>query len=929
MRMRNFVAFVPLLAISVSSIFSQPFALSPMTTCYQYYIPMKDTVVLATDVCLPILSQDWVIDGLSIQGIPLNPLTVAKAGQQIFWFPQQPNPWQLPTVMTRTPYGKFKLKKQHELVTILGYMSVIQDVRGRYKSAGVYLPMYSDNWDKTPYVPSGWHHPLDLTGGEANKHEDGYETILFVADSLLWHYTDTINFPNTMKISNGKIAMIGPSALGNTQYMAAATKPTQYLKAIMPIVASSEQWLMGNMNGMFREKLITSWLGTAFLAYNWDSTGLPNVKDTIHTLNDFPAPYNSSPVAAWDKAVDLWASDNNVHEPWSFARAVIDVSKAPISPDSSRYEYLDLPIYNINGWWDIYNYTQILSWLSTRRYADTARQFQKLVIGPWAHHTIGKTTTGDMTYPENSNDVLGPDFTSKKPNIPRLLGSEPIQWFRTWLGTPEFILLPNEEWQLAATQLGQDIYVMVPADTYSTPYYEFINFLNGVGGLDSLPIRIKGAELFGFDSNTIYYYDISPTGTSIFGDTIGIVLDSTSLEFDETKPEGIPAGRFYIAGPDDSTGGNWWLVADTFPPPQVTYYKIYLHHNDSVYLQPPSDSAIFTFFTDPKNPALTVGGPNLRVRVPDTTNRRSQGQMLMNNPVWEHLTYPGDTTLPDGTTYKRMLTFVSPIITDSVSLIGFPTIEFWAGGFPVDNVLTDSFDMDFVVRIIDVYPDGREYYVFEGAVNGRAREYARLFAEDNPFADTVRYSNLASNTLYHFKFRTFPIGYTFGKGHRIKVVITGNNHPIYQSNPHVPLEQGDFFRVTPAQMDTATYIFRGTPVKARPAVQYIVTSPSLPASITLPILGQPSIPEPAIPQAAVKPYIDPLTIYTFVNNGNIYINALHHSGQIEIITMDGNILVKSKLTDRLIVKCPAQTLFLWKFTDFESGKTKAGRVICY
>ncbi len=915
-----------ILVINQLSLQAQPFTLGQMTTCYQYYIPMSDTTYLATDVCLPILSDDWVIQDLTFMNVTLNPLTIAKRGQQIFWFPEQDNPWQLPAVLTRTPYGKYKMHSQHQLVTIMGYMSIIQDVRGRYKSGGVYLPMYSDNWDKTPYVPPGWHHPLDLTGGDANRHQDGYETILYIADSLEWNYIDTINYPEFMKISNGKIAMTGPSALGNTQFMAAATKPTPYLRALMPIVASTEQWIMGNMNGMFREGLINSWLERAFVSYQWAS-GPANVKDTIHTLNDFPSPYNTSPVSAWQKAVDLWAVDNNVHEPWSFARAVIDVSKAPISPDSSRYDYLDLPIYNINGWWDIYNYAQIQAWLLTRKYSDTARYFQKLIMGPWAHHTIGKTTTGDMIYPENVYEVLGPDFTSPEPNIPRLLGTEPIQWFRQWLGIPHFVLLPNPEWQLAATYLGQDIYVMVPADTYSIAYHDFINFLNGVGPLDSLPIRIKGAELFGYDSTTIYYIDISPTGNSVFGDTLGIVLDSSQINFDERDTSGVPPGRFYIAGPDDNTGGNWWLVADTFPPPNITPYKLYLHPNDSAFLVPPQDSTTLTFYTDPKNPVYTIGGPNLRIRVPDGS-RRSQGQMLMNDTQWKYLTYLSDTTLPNGDVYKRMLVFVSPPVTDSVTIIGFPTIEFWAGGFPIDNVLTDSFDMDFVVRVIDVYPDGREYYVFEGAVNGRAREYARLFAEDNPFTDTVRYSNLAANKLYHFKFRAFPIGYTFGTGHRIKIVITGNNHPLYQSNPHVPLEEGDFFRVSPTQMDTATYTFRGIPVKARPAVQFLHISPNRPASITLPVLGTPTIPDPEISSVS-KPQ-DDQQIFVFAQNGYIFINALNNNGVWELYSVDGSLIhsVKISTGKRIIIKCPVNYFLIWKLINTSKQGRQSGKITC-
>jgi hypothetical protein len=63
----------------------------------------------------------------------------------------------------------------------------------------------------------------------------------------------------------------------------------------------------------------------------------------------------------------------------------------------------------------------------------TNRNLQKLVIGPWAHQTMGNRTTGDRTYPENVIDVMGinfDDFDTENVQISKALNSELIGWYR-------------------------------------------------------------------------------------------------------------------------------------------------------------------------------------------------------------------------------------------------------------------------------------------------------------------------------------------------------------------------------------------------------------------------------------------------------------------------------------------------------------------
>jgi predicted acyl esterase len=134
-------------------------------------------------------------------------------------------------------------------MNLLGYAYVLQDMRGRYDSEGVYIPMYSDSWKKDVYHPDQ-SHILDFTELDDPHnflyHQDGKESIFFLQDSLFWDFD--LNNDGTTDITdkayNGYMAMFGASAMGNSQYQAAAayqkTELKPDLKAMVPIVATLE-----------------------------------------------------------------------------------------------------------------------------------------------------------------------------------------------------------------------------------------------------------------------------------------------------------------------------------------------------------------------------------------------------------------------------------------------------------------------------------------------------------------------------------------------------------------------------------------------------------------------------------------------------------------------------------------------------------------
>ncbi len=336
----------------------------------EYMVPMRDGVRLATTVGLPIFSDTAALDvNLSSLGIPglsgTRRLRFAYPGTQYFIYPNQPDSYALPVMFTRTPYnkGSGELSMAYAL---LGYAGLEQDMRGRYRAQGVYLPMYSDSWDKNAYVShlgANAGHPLDITPTkEANMHEDGYDSYRWILDSLRYDSDSSGHITNSDRLRcNGRIGMFGGSALGNTQYqLAAAHKidPSRPgLKCLMPVVASGELYYSaGHHNGVFRERLVDGWLrGQVEFYGNWVN-GPANVYDGIHTVAEYGSSIQNSQQAA-EVCIDFWTTMNRSHYPNSPARAVMDISHATLDNNGnpqwrgpvSRYTNIQVPVYNFTG----------------------------------------------------------------------------------------------------------------------------------------------------------------------------------------------------------------------------------------------------------------------------------------------------------------------------------------------------------------------------------------------------------------------------------------------------------------------------------------------------------------------------------------------------------------------------------------------------
>ncbi len=855
---------------------------SELATKYTIPFTMPDGVHLMTDIFLPI-PQDCLITPLEIDygtGVYTANLKLISKGKQLVIYDSinggiNPNPYKLPIIFVRTPYDKAG-GDAAGVVSLFGYAFSYQDQRGRYSSEGVYMPLYSDAWNKNPYHDNV-KHILDLTDfsdpKNGNMHEDGYHSIKFLIDSVYRGYDlDNDGVIDTVdKMVHEIIGLFGASALGYNQYQAMAAHHNDSIrnavKCMTPIVCPGEFYKStGFQNGVLRDRLVTGWIkGQIFTGTEDDSIPYDDdIQNSLHTSFDYGL---NNKFDAANEAIDHFVSrrypkadgslDVAGYYPNSRGRADMDISRAPVNAAGegdangtyNRYKNMEVPTYNISGWWDIFIDGQLETWAYMRKYAKDSlgnRDLQKIVIGPWAHQTIASRTTGDITYPANVMDVVGNiDVTEDNLPISEVLQSEVISWFRynlnnvpgMDLGKPKFRLHANGEWQ----ELAPLLEIQIPSENFDISFEEMLSFMNGAGGLKDFPIIVRETIFNG----TVYDGPITipALGTPLIDGLDGQPIQPIpNVDFKND----IPNVRFYVVGPNgdgepaNDNVGNYWFSSDSFPLlDNIAWTKKYMHQNGTLNnTAPVTDEGYSIYVHDPDDPIRTIGGANMIVKDPQG-DRDSQGQMELTNPLYApySLNRPG------------IVSFETGPIQDSLCIIGFPVANLWAKTNP-GGITSGPTDTDFFVRILDVYPDGREYFVVEGCVNARAREYARALVkgkngmfdyhnkgfprdEMEDSLDYIPFSNIDIGGLYEYKFRLLPIAYTWGKNHKMKVLISSSNYNRYQVNPNLPIEEGEFFRRKPG--DGQTYMYQGKEMAPRVAVQRIAFSNSNQNYIDLPI----------------------------------------------------------------------------------------------
>ena len=199
--------------------------------------------------------------------------------------------------------------------------------------------------------------------------------------------------------------------------------------------------------------------------------------------------------------------------------------------------------------------------------------------------------------------------------------------------------------------------------------------------------------------------------------------------------------QYYLMGDPNRTDeiGCQWMYGNEWPNPDRIPSAFFLGKNgvlsQAIHLQ--KDSLSYDF--DPRHPVPTVGGNNL--------------------------------TIPAGPRDQRLVTNRSDVLLFKTDELAQPL---WLEGYVKAKlyVASNRKDTDFTVKLIDVYPDGRQMLVTDAIARARFRHGDR--ESDMAFLTPGRVDSV--------EIKLPPTAIVFNSGHRLMVAVSSSNYPRFDVN---------------------------------------------------------------------------------------------------------------------------------------------------
>ena len=200
-------------------------------------------------------------------------------------------------------------------------------------------------------------------------------------------------------------------------------------------------------------------------------------------------------------------------------------------------------------------------------------------------------------------------------------------------------------------------------------------------------------------------------------------------------------------------GPNRWYAERDWPLPQTQWTEYYLGsggkanslRGDGVLsTTPPATNGLDRYVYDPANPTLA----------PWT------GAHIENGAEDGRLPAIGDD----------VLVYDTPPLTEDIEVTGPITMKLYA--------TTSARDTDWMVRLVDVHPDGYAAILTEGIMRARYRDPA-----NGGVFNPERLSTITPNEVHEYTIEFWRgTGNVFAKGHRIRVEISSSYFPYYLRN---------------------------------------------------------------------------------------------------------------------------------------------------
>jgi len=303
------------------------------------------------------------------------------------------------------------------------------------------------------------------------------------------------------------------------------------------------------------------------------------------------------------------------------------------------------------------------------------------------------------------------------------------------------------------------------------------------------------------------------------GESIGIIPfggHETAREFRETIE--APFFRYYLHGAGEKptwkanifqSGSNTWQVYPAWPPKEAKATKLYFHSDGSLSFTEPEKSAgakaYREYVSDPANP------------VPYRQRPISPTYPAGDWRTWEVADQRFVDHRPD------VLSYVSAPLEHDLVITGAVSAELFAS--------TTGTDCDFVVKLIDVYPQDAEKPAWKPEEGPKPGQYAQsLNGYELPVAMEVRRGRylksferptaLAANEPTKWEVPLRNHDHVFLKGHRIMVQVQSTWFPVIDRNPQ---------KFVPS-------IYKAQAEDFVPATQRVYSTPGMESFVVLPVM---------------------------------------------------------------------------------------------
>lgn len=300
--------------------------------------------------------------------------------------------------------------------------------------------------------------------------------------------------------------------------------------------------------------------------------------------------------------------------------------------------------------------------------------------------------------------------------------------------------------------------------------------------------------------------------------SIGIIPfggHETAREFRENIE--APFFRYYLHGEGSKpawqastfqSGSNSWHTYPAWPPKEAKSTNLYLHADGTLSFTAPtanSGKAYSQYVSDPANP------------VPYRQRPISPTYPAGDWRTWEAADQRFVDHRPD------VLSFVSAPLDHDLTVTGPLAADLFAS--------TSGTDSDFIVKLIDVYPQDAQKNKWDAEEGPKPGEYAQsLNGYEMPVAMEVRRGRylesfekphaLPANKPIEWKIPLRDHDHVFLKGHRIMVQIQSTWFPVIDRNPQ---------KFVPS-------IYKAVDSDFVSATQRVYCSPELPSHLVLPVM---------------------------------------------------------------------------------------------